>query len=436
MKLNGLLMMAMTSVWVAGARAEEMPSAEVEALAVAHRTGVKQMKEGKADEAKASFEAVIRDASASKESLAEPVLADAANDLGTLLLAQGKDAEAEAMFRKAIAINPVHAVAGNNLGLALSYQGRIKEALAAYERSVRTDPTLGSAANNLSRLLIQAGEDKKAAGLLAQNLKISKDGLHEAFLLTAGILCRAKVDTAKQDVVWDALFDETDKSLAAREKLLNELMLNGADTLALRKTEEGLAANSKWTAGLAFKARLTARVGKTLDALKQFRTLVRNDPKDASLRSDLIELLIEKGLLDEAKEQSEAAVKAFPENSALWFAHGKTLESLGDDKAAEKSYRAATNFGKSNWQAWNGLAALAEKQGDIPTALACYGAALECDIRNTQTLFKFGRLHVAQNTDFKKGVKMLMAAAGGGGSDAKEAGKLLERLRADGKMKQ
>ena len=428
MKLKGLVMTMMAAL-TAGVWADE-PSAELKALMDAYNAGVKQMEAGKADGAKTAFEAVMKDAAASGEAQAKTVLAGAANNLGMILLGQGKAEEAEAAFSQAVGADPTHALAVNNLGTALLRQGKAKEAVAAYERSVKTDPTLGVAANNLARLLIQGGDDQKAAELLSKNLKVSKDGRHEALLLTAGIVCRAKAGTAKQDAVWDLLFGGTDKSPAAREKLLGELVLNGADELALRKAEEGLASDPAWAAGLALKARLTAKAGKTLDALKQFRALVKNTPEDASLRSDLLALLIEKDLLDEAKEQSDAAVKAFPEHSALWFARGRMMERLGDAKEAEASYFNATKFDKANEKAWNNLAVLVEKRGDAKTAVVCYSNALKISPRNSRTLYNLGRLYVTQNIDVKTGVRMLGAATSSGGEGSKEAKKLLDNLQA------
>jgi Tetratricopeptide repeat. len=189
-----------------------------------------------------------------------------------------------------------------------------------------------------------------------------------------------------------------------------------------------LAADPKWNAGMVIKARLTAQAGKTLDAIKLFRALVKSDPKDASLRSDLIILLVEKELLDEARGQAEDAVKAFPENSAIWFAHGKVLERLGDDKGAESSYCSATTFDKANLKAWHNLAVLVEKRGDVKTAVVCYSNALRIDPGNTLALYNLGRLYVTQDIDFKTGVKMLGVAADGIGPGSAEANALLDSL--------
>jgi tetratricopeptide (TPR) repeat protein len=383
----------MMAAWAAGAGE---PTAGQKALMDAYNAGVKLLAEGKKTEARTAFEQVVKDAAASEEDQAKTVLAGAANNLGMLLLEQGQ----------------------------------IKDALAAYERSVKADPTLGSAANNLARLLIQSGNHTDAAALLARNLKVSRAGRHEALLLTATIFELTRAPAAKQDAVWGELFKETDQSTAAREALVLDLARHDAHTLALRKTEEGIAADPAWAAGKALKARLTARAGQTLDALKQFRALVKNNPADASLRTDLLVLLLEKELLDEARAQSEDAVKAFPEDSMVWFQRGKTLELLGDAKEAEKSYYKSTKFNENNDKAWNNLARMAEMRGDEKTAVVCYSNALRLAPNNARTLFNLGRLYVVKNIDFKVGVKLLSAAAAGKGEGVAEARKLLDSIAA------
>ena len=430
MKVKGLMMIgwSVLSLGVTGVGAQDALPTELKALMDAYNTGVKQMEVAQTDKAMASFEAVMKSASASKEEQAKVVLAGAANNLGMILLGQKKVEEAEAMFRKAVAVVPEHALAINNLGTALRRQGKIKEACAEYERSVKADPELGLAANNLARLLFEAGEDKKAAELLANNLQASLSARRETLLLSAYAFERLKATQEKLDAVWDELFSATDKSLAARDRLLADLVLNGADGLALRKTEEGLAADPTWTAGHVFKARLTAKSGDTLSALSQFRLLVKSNPKDVSLRTDLLALLLEKRLFDEAKGQVEDALKAFPENSALWFAQGRVLEALGKDRDAEVSYFTATKFDAANINAWNNLALLAEKRNDEKTAVACYGKALKAQPRNARTLYNLGRLYVTKNIDVKMGVSMLDAAVSVGGEGAAEAKKLLDAL--------
>ncbi len=63
-------------------------------------------------------------------------LAQAQNNLGTILQSERKVAEAVACYRKAIEAQPDYADAHNNLGTALQDQGEFESAVAAYRRTV------------------------------------------------------------------------------------------------------------------------------------------------------------------------------------------------------------------------------------------------------------------------------------------------------------
>jgi len=408
----------------------QQPTAGQKALMDAYNAGVKLLADGKKEEAWDAFETVITDAHASQDAQAKTVLAAAANNLGMIMFGYGKVEAAETVLRVAVENDPAHAVALNNLGNVLLAQGKVKEAADTYERSVKVDPTLGSAANSLARLLIQSGNHAGAAALLAQNLKVSPAGRHEALLLTAGLFELMREPVAKQETVWEELFKETDRSLAAREALVLSLIGHGAYTLALRKVEEGLTANPTWKAGPVFKAKLTAKTGDTDDALRQFRTLAKNMPDDASICVDLLGLLLEKGVQAEVLERSAAAVKKFPDHSMVWFQRGRALELLANAKEAEKSYHKATELDPKNDRAWTNLARLVEKRGDEKTALVCYSNALRLTPNNARSLFNLGRLYVVKDIDVEVGVKLLAAAAAGEGEGAAEAKQLLDKIMA------
>jgi len=74
-------------------------------------------------------------------------------NLGMLLLAEGKPAEAAAAAREAIRINPASASACFLLGRTLATQGLLEQAIAAYAQALRIDPDHFHARNNLANLL-------------------------------------------------------------------------------------------------------------------------------------------------------------------------------------------------------------------------------------------------------------------------------------------
>jgi tetratricopeptide (TPR) repeat protein/glycosyltransferase involved in cell wall biosynthesis len=80
---------------------------------------------------------------------AEPAMAEACNNLGTLLARAGATEEAEGLFERAIASQPGYGEAHNNLGILSSGLGRHAAALASFSRAVACDDSQAPWQNNL-----------------------------------------------------------------------------------------------------------------------------------------------------------------------------------------------------------------------------------------------------------------------------------------------
>ena len=82
-----------------------------------------------------------------------PELAAPAINLGIALAAQGRDADAEAAFRRALAAEPGHPVALAELAIVLRRQGRLDAAEEAYRAALARDPGYGLAWRTLGVLM-------------------------------------------------------------------------------------------------------------------------------------------------------------------------------------------------------------------------------------------------------------------------------------------
>ena len=131
-----------------------MSSGDATAL---YNQGVVLRDQGRLAEAEATF----------RRSLAlEPDSALALNNLGIVLQGQGRLAEAEAALRQAVGVKPDHARAHVNLGNVLLDLGRIGEAIEVLERAHALDPNNAKAAYNLGVALQYAGRLGEAAEAL------------------------------------------------------------------------------------------------------------------------------------------------------------------------------------------------------------------------------------------------------------------------------
>jgi tetratricopeptide (TPR) repeat protein len=77
----------------------------------------------------------------------------ARNDLGVALMGAGRFGEAEAQFRRAVALRPATAKYWNNLGAAVASQDRPSEAVSLFREALRLAPDYGEARRNLEQAM-------------------------------------------------------------------------------------------------------------------------------------------------------------------------------------------------------------------------------------------------------------------------------------------
>lgn len=96
-------------------------------------------------------------------------------DLGNAQDAQGRVAEAEESFRRAVEIHPSFAAAHNNRGNALTRLGRLREAEEAYRRALALQPVFAEALSNLANTLNQLGRPAEAEAAARRALELRPD---------------------------------------------------------------------------------------------------------------------------------------------------------------------------------------------------------------------------------------------------------------------
>lgn len=92
--------------------------------------------------------------------------------------------QAEEAFRAALARNPASAEAQNNLGLALRAQGRLPEAIAAYQAAIRLRPDYPEAHHNLGVASFSLGRMEEAIQSFREAIRI-REGFAPAHLQLA-----------------------------------------------------------------------------------------------------------------------------------------------------------------------------------------------------------------------------------------------------------
>ena len=113
--------------------------------------------------------------------------ADALIVQGNTLEDAGQLAQAEALYRAAVAKAPGHARAHLNLGIVLAAEGDQDGAVAAYERVLAIDAAHPFGNYNYARLLVMRGEIDRAATLVDAALRAKPD-FQQAIELQARVL--------------------------------------------------------------------------------------------------------------------------------------------------------------------------------------------------------------------------------------------------------
>ncbi len=167
----------------------------VDAAAKSLNLGTELLAEGKIDSAVAQYKEALRlnaddevahynlalalaklgDRHAAEEQYRDPDYAEAHNNLGNLLAAEGKLDEAMTNLEAAVGLAPSDATAHNNLGNALARQRRLPEAIHCFREAIRLRPDYVEAHYNLGAVRLLQGDPDEAIAQLEAALRLKPD---------------------------------------------------------------------------------------------------------------------------------------------------------------------------------------------------------------------------------------------------------------------
>ena len=196
----------------------------------------------------------------------KPDFAEAYNNLGAMLDANGQLTEAIGAFREAIKIKPDFGLAHANLGLALKRSGAAQEAIATLREAVRINPDSAAAYNALGVVLSQQDDLSPAEGIAALRRSIKLDP-----------------DVAE-----------------AHHNLGVALYQSGALRKALRPLRKAIKLDPDLAAAHFLLGNLRRQVGQPLLAIDSYREVLRTEPDDGAALCGIGMALGEAGEIGEA----------------------------------------------------------------------------------------------------------------------------------------
>ncbi|MFT7775362.1 tetratricopeptide repeat protein [Roseateles sp.] len=286
--------------------------------------------------------------------------AELAANLGALLAARGRWAEARAAYEQALRLRPRLAGAHNNLGNALLALRQPAEALAAFDAALACQPGLAAALGNRGRALLALGRHDEAAQAfgLAVDSRPGDAGLrvHAATALAAAGRAAEAVTRLREAVAlapdrpepWFTLgnlLQDTGDAAGAAEAWEQVLALDAghveaACNLSLLRPERGEtvlgaalvagAAGERRAAVLANLGGLRLQEGRFGDAVTAYRQALADAPDSSRALSNLAQALKRQGALDEADAVLSRLIELDP-----------ALPSARSDRLLLRSYRQA-----------------------------------------------------------------------------------------------
>ena len=115
-----------------------------------------------------------------------PDFATAMANLGSVLRMRGRIADAIRILRRAVEIDPNLPEAFNNLGIALKEDGQLDEAVTTYRKCLSLRPSMGDATNNLGNAYKDCGNVQDAVACYGRSLVIgfANPGVHSNLVYT------------------------------------------------------------------------------------------------------------------------------------------------------------------------------------------------------------------------------------------------------------
>ena len=311
------------------------------------------------------------------------------SNLGIVLLALGRPAEAVESHRRALKRSPDAPEVLTNLGIALVELGRAEEAAQMHHRATVQRPTFAPGFANRGRALSALGRHKDAVISLEKALALHPDYL-DAHVWLGDALARQDELEAAASSYRTAL--RINAHHAAGHLGLAEVLARAGKTEAAADNYRAAIYVQPTAPAYAGLARQLAKLGKPADASEAYRMALRLAPDDPAIAAELAALVPvaagetapsrELSELEREEAQYRVAISVTPDNAVAFNNLAGTLMSLGRLDEARSYYRKALERDPGYFAAWSELLFLDNYIGDRPVGelvaeAVAYGKAID-----------------------------------------------------------
>lgn len=267
------------------------------------------------------------------------------NNLGNLLVKEGRYAEARAFFERAIALKPDLAEAHNNLGTAWLRDGNAERALALHRQALEIDPTYAEAHHNVAIDLSALGRHREARDAAEKAIAIDPSNAAAHFTLADALTALGERERAATH--YRAALARNPNHAMAHYRLGLLLFASG------RREEAGVHLGTAFRLRPDFGAghyelgNLRLRLGDRAGAMASYAAALQADPGLAEAHSNLGTLLMGEGRTRDAAAHFREAIRLRPSYALAINNLGYVLERNGALADAETHYREALRLAPS-----------------------------------------------------------------------------------------
>jgi protein O-GlcNAc transferase len=265
----------------------------------------------------------------------------------------GELAQAEPLYRSALAQSPNNPDALHLLGVLLSQSGRSAEALPLLKQAASLAPHSADILSNLAIALDQTGRQKEAGEVLRSALQIRPDHPDANFNLASLLVQQGQLDQALP--LLQKASQLQPKNVLVLEKLADTLRQLGqaADALPILLQASALAPARAETQN--FLGVTLAALGQTKAAVQAFEKSIALKPDYADPRNNLGLCLTGQGQTRQAIEQFQTAIRLRPNFPGAYTNLGNLLKECDQLDQAIEAYRHALALDPSLTQAHDNL---------------------------------------------------------------------------------
>lgn len=310
-----------------------------------------------------------------------------------VLAKEGKQAEAESIYRALIAAGSQHGKVYVNLGVLCGLNERYEERLTLFLKALELDPGHHQARLNLGIAYLEKKEFEQARQCFEACLLQQSDWV----LATTGLASVAEHqgdreqarDLYERAIEVDATCGEALSGLGLLEQADGNHPR--AESLFQRCLEKN-PTDSKALAHLANSLQLQMRGD---EAMALLRKGLEQRPGEVPLMLELAKLLYKGGKADEAFEVCLCAVANSPENGQAMAACGMCLQAMGLIDEANGCYKTASELDPTDFALLNQWACMLSDSGELDGALEIIEKA--CAINPEQQIVRINHAGILRN---------------------------------------